>query len=141
MKLLDKLIRYHKFVLDEKRRLLRGLEEQQERVERALEELAREVHAEQMAARAAPEFAASYGVYARTAIERRNHLQQELAAARERTEAAREELRRAFEELKKYEITRETRARAERAERDRRDQIMLDEIAAVAHRRRQAEGR
>jgi flagellar export protein FliJ len=140
MQLLEKLIRYHKFLLDEKRRVLKALQDEEARIETALHDLQKELVTEQAAARAAPEALYAYGSFARAAIDRRAALHDELVAAAAKVEAAREELAQAFEELKKYEITKDNRDRAEREELDRREQIELDEIASVGHRRRRLEG-
>lgn len=135
MSTLDKLIRYHRFLLDEKRRILRAMEEAEARLQAATEALEAEIRREQTVAGGSAEVGFAYGGYAAQAVRRRAGLKQQLAVARADVEAAREALAVAFEELKKYEITRDIRAEAARQEADRREQSFLDEIALTQHRR------
>ena len=137
MSTLDKLIRYHRFLLDEKRRALREMEEAEARIDAALEALEAEVRAEQAVASASSEVGFAYGGYAARSIRRRNGLLQQKAAARAQVESAREELAVAFEEVKKYEITRDIRRDEERQEANRREQGFLNEIALNQHRLRE----
>lgn len=139
MSVLEKLIRYHKFLLDEKRRALRDVQTEEDRVETAIDDLANEVLTEQRVAKASPDYGPAYGSYARLALDRRATLHEELAEASARVEAARDELADAFEELKKFEITKDNRDQAELEEFNRREQIELDEVAALGHIRRKGE--
>ena len=133
---LDKLIRYHRFLLDEKRRVLREMEEAEARIGSAIEALEAEIRNEQAVAGGSSEVGFAYGGYAARTIRRRSGLKQQLAAAQADVEAAREALAQAFEELKKYEIARDIREEAARQEANRREQLVLDEIALNQHRRR-----
>ncbi|MGE4219098.1 MAG: flagellar FliJ family protein [Alphaproteobacteria bacterium] len=134
---LDKLIRYHRFLLDEKRRALREMEDAEARIVAAIETLEMEIRREQTVAGGSTEVGFAYGGYAARAIRRRTGLKQQLAAAQAEVEAAREALALAFENLKKYEITRDIRDEAARQEAARREQVFLDEIALNQHRRRE----
>lgn len=136
MSVIEKLIRFHKFTLDEKRRLLKELQEQEARIEAAIARLDCEVRAEQAFARGQTDFAPYYGGYASRTKLRRDDLEIKLDQARGRVEAAREEVSQAFEELKKYEINKEARDEAAYRETERQTQIELDEIALTAHRRK-----
>lgn len=138
MSVIEKLIRFHKFTLDEKRRMLRELQEQEARIAAAIARLDNEVKAEQAFTRGQTDFAPYYGGYASRTKLRREDLEVKLGQARGRVEAAREEVTRAFEELKKYEITRDAQEAAALREDDRQDRIELDEIALTAHRRKDA---
>ena len=57
MSVLDKLIRFHKFDLDEKRRALRELEEQEAGVQKAIYNLDQEIQAEQSFSRSQADLA------------------------------------------------------------------------------------
>lgn len=134
--MLDKLIRYRKFLLDEKRRKVKQLQDREAEFEAAETRLDAEVLAEQQIARNSTEAAHAYGGYARAAIGRRKGLRASLVKVRAEIDAARAELAEAFEELKKYEITKADRDRALKTEEERRETAFLDEIALNTHRRR-----
>ena len=107
MSVIEKLIRFHKFDLDEKRRVLRDLEEQEASVQQVIDSLDQEIQSEQSFSRGQVDFAPYYGGYASRSKSRREALESELAKAHEQVEAAREVVTQAFEELKKYEITKD----------------------------------
>ena len=108
MSVIEKLIRFHKFDLDEKRRDLRELEEQEARIQESIDAIDQEVQSEQAFSRVDANFAPYYGGYATRTKARREALVDELSKAHEIVEEARETVVQAFEELKKYEITKET---------------------------------
>ena len=139
MSVLEKLIRYHKFLLDEKRRVLQDVQTEEDRIETSIDDLANEVLAEQHVAKTSPDYGPAYGRYAQRALDQRAALHEELAEANVKVEAARSQLADAFEELKKFEITKDNHDRAELEEFNRREQIELDEIAVVGHIRRKGE--
>lgn len=134
--MLDRLIRYRKFLLDEKRRKVKQLQDREAGFEAAIARLDAEVLAEQQVARGSAEVAHAYGGYAQAALGRRGGLQASLAGIRTQLEAALAELAEAFEELKKYEIAKADRDRALQREEMRRETAFLDEVALNAHRRR-----
>lgn len=136
MSVIEKLIRFHKFTLDEKRRMLKELQEQQARIEAAIVALDGEVRAEQAFARGQMDYAPYYGGYAGRTKARREDLVVKLGQAQGRVDMAHEEVTQAFEELKKYEITRDNQDLAAYREGERQTQIELDEVALTAHRRK-----
>ena len=71
MSAIEKLIRFHKFDLDEKRRYLRELEEQEARIQEAIDAIDQEVQSEQAFSRGEANFAPYYGGYATRTKSRR----------------------------------------------------------------------
>ena len=137
MSVIEKLIRFHKFDLDEKRRYLRELEEQEARIQEAIDAIDQEVQSEQAFSRAEANFAPYYGGYATRTKARREALVDELSKAHEIVEQARETVVQAFEELKKYEITKDQQDHRVYLEEERQTQIELDEIALTTHQRQE----
>jgi flagellar FliJ protein len=136
MSVIEKLIRFHKFDLDEKRRILRNLEEQEARIQQAIDRIDQEVESEQAFARRTADFAPYYGGYATRTKDRREGLEVERGKVHGGVEDARETVVRAFEELKKYEITKDQDNHRAYLEEERQDQIELDEIALTGHLRK-----
>ena len=137
MSVMEKLIRFHKFDLDEKRRYLRELEEQEARIQEAIDAIDQEVQSEQAFSRAEANFAPYYGGYATRTKASREALVDELSKAHEIVEQARETVVQAFEELKKYEITKDQQDHRVYLEEERQTQIELDEIALTTHQRQE----
>ena len=137
MSVIKKLIRFHKFDLDEKRRYLRELEEQEARIQEAIDAIDQEVQSEQAFSRGEANFAPYYGGYATRTKSRREALVDELSKAHEVVEEARETVVQAFEELKKYEITKDQQDHRAYLEEERQTQIELDEIALTTHQRQE----
>ena len=137
MSVIEKLIRFHKFDLDEKRRYLRELEEQEARIQEAIDAIDQEVQSEQAFSRGEANFAPYYGGYATRTKARREALVDELSKANEIVEEARETVVQAFEELKKYEITKDQQDHRAYLEEERQTQIELDEIALTTHQRQE----
>ena len=137
MSVMEKLIRFHKFDLDEKRRYLRELEEQEARIQEAIDAIDQEVQSEQAFSRGEANFAPYYGGYATRTKARREALVDELSKAHEIVEEARETVVQAFEELKKYEITKDQQDHRAYLEEERQTQIELDEIALITHQRQE----
>lgn len=140
---LKAIIRVRKWEVDEKRREL-GLVLDQEA---AIEDRQRALEAEVIRENAAlPENiraggigeAMTLGAYAARALERRRALAEELDAVRRRIEAMRDELADMFKDLKTFELAQEARELAARKEADRKEQIVLDEIGMDLFRRRTA---
>ena len=136
MSVIEKLIRFHKFDLDEKRRVLRDLEEQEASVQQAIDSLDQEIQSEQLFSRGQADFAPYYGGYASRNKSQREALESELAKAHEQVETARDIVSQAFEELKKYEITKDQKDHREYLEQERQNQNELDEVALTAHQRK-----
>ena len=137
MSVIEKLIRFHKFDLDEKRRYLRELEEQEARIQEAIDAIDQEVQSEQAFSRGEANFAPYYGGYATRTKASREALVDELSKAHEIVEQARETVVQAFEELKKYEITKDQQDHRAYLEEERQTQIELDEIALTTHQRQE----
>ena len=137
MSVIEKLIRFHKFDLDEKRRYLRELEEQEARIQEAIDAIDQEVQSEQAFSRGEANFAPYYGGYATRTKARREALVDELLKAHEILEEVRETVVQAFEELKKYEITKDQQDHRAYLEEERQTQIELDEIALTTHQRQE----
>lgn len=136
MSVIEKLIRFHKFDLDEKRRVLRELEEQESRIQEGIDRINQEVESEQAFARGTADFAPYYGGYAMRTKGRLEALEVELGKAHGEVEDAREIVVQAFEELKKYEITKDQDDHRAYLEEERQDRIELDEIALTGHLRK-----
>lgn len=137
MSVLRRLVRYHRHLLDEKRRTLRALEEQAASVERAIESLDNTVVAEKRVARRSSEVLGAYGGFAQSSLDRRGALLGALSEANGAVERAREELLDAFAEVKRYEVSLDHQELAEREEQGRKFQGQLDESALNLYRRRE----
>lgn len=138
MKGIDALIKIRVYELDQKRRALRQIEEVQAGIEQEIAALKDEITAEQKAARHSDEGSYTYGGYARRTITRRDELHRRLGEVAKQVDAARDDVARTFEGLKKFEITKETRESAEKAEANRRQGMVLDELGLNAHARNKA---
>lgn len=136
---LANLIRIHEWRVDEKRRRLgdlqRMLTEFLEQARRLEEELVRE---QKVAARVPSEGGYYYGGYAQAVIARRETLAHSIAKTEDEVAAAREDLREAYRELKKYEVAQANRTAAEKKEEDRRETAVLDEVGLQAFIRKKA---
>ena len=140
MKTLDSLVRLHNWQVDEKRRALASLEtlgrDLRVRVARLDEELAAE---RRVAAEALPG-TVDFPAYAATVAARRAVLEKSIADVDRQIEDAREEVSRAFQDLKKYEHVRAGKRNHLRLKALRRAQNVLDEVAINMYRRGRAEG-
>lgn len=135
MSVLRRLVRYHRHLLDEKRRALRALEERSASIETSIETLDRTVVSEQQAARAFEEGPGVYGEFARASLERRVTLLEALSEANREVEEARSDLLDMFGEMKRYEIGLQHQEAEERLAADRRAQDAVDEAALNQYRR------
>ena len=136
MKNIDALIKIHAFELDEKRRALQQIEVFRADIENSLDRLAEQLSSEQNAARSSEAGIYAYGDYARAVIQRRKALEESLSAVTDQVEQARDAVARAFETLKKYEITKAGRDSVALAEARRRERILLDELGLNQYSRR-----
>ncbi len=126
---LNSLIRLHEWRVDEKRRtlgdLLRVVGDLETRARRLEEDLANE----QGVARASPDEAGfMYGNYAHAVILHRERIAESIAAAETKIAAAREALNEAYRDLKKYELAQRARDGRAARERERAEQLVLDEL-------------
>lgn len=138
MKTIDTLIRLAKLEVDNRRRTLAELLDQDAAFDRAIARLDQEVEDERDKARQFPEFATGYTAYAKHAADRRSALVESKAVLSVQIDEARDQLAESFEEQKKFEITAENQAAQEAADLDRREQVELDELGLQGHRRDQS---
>ena len=118
----------------QKRRMLAEQLRQLENLLGQLQALEQELQTEQELAQAMPtEAGLLYGAYAAHAIERRENILRRIMEQQKAVEEAREDLRDAFLEFKKYEIAEEQRAIKIEAELAREEQAILDEIGLVTY--------
>lgn len=135
---LKTLIRLAKFDVDEKRRVLTALQNQEEQTLHDI--LASEVQLrkeQELAAADATGVGFIYGAYHRAWMDQRQMLFNRLATIRQQIEIARDELAESFRTQKTYEVTQANRERREQEELDRKEQAFLDEVAQTQHRRRE----
>ena len=137
---LKTLIRVRDWQVDEKQRavgaLLRDLDDLKARA-RALDH---EVTSEQEIARSAPDEAGmAYAGYARRVLNHRDELAQSITKAEEAVSNAKNELSQAYRDLKTVKIAQENRERLAAAEAERRQTIVLDEIALQGFRQRSSD--
>lgn len=137
MKGLAALIRVRKFELEEKRRHLAELEEAAARLETAIVRLAEDVKREQLVASHDLEASFTFGAFASWSLDRRRQLEQALIAAQDEVRQAMDLVAEAYQDLKKLEIAQEMRRKRELAERERKEQMRLDDMALVGYRRKQ----
>ncbi|MEQ9333300.1 flagellar FliJ family protein [Thalassobaculum sp.] len=136
MRPFDTLIRLSEQQLDEKRKALSQLESGLEVARAGRAALDVELAKEQQAAGQSIDGARTYGAYAMAMIARRKAADQLIRDTETAVEAAREEVRTAFAELKRYQITHDARLAKLAAEQARKDQAVADETAQQLHRRK-----
>ena len=139
MRLLNNLIRLHKWRLDEKRQTLADLERLGDDLQTRLQTLKLEADQERALAARSDDVRFAYPAYAAATGDKRATLSASLVEITERIEAAQDEVTTAFRELKRLEISLETHERRQRAVAERREQIRLDEIAIEGHRGRRTD--
>jgi flagellar FliJ protein len=131
------LIRLHKWRVDEKRRALGVLLGKVRSLEQQAAALEEQIQSEQQAAAAEPGGVGMYyGTFARAAVSQREVIYNEINELEEKIAVAQAEVREEYRDFKSFEIAQEARDNREYAERIRRDQIVLDEVAQEAHRRK-----
>lgn len=136
MRPFDTLIRLSEQQLDDKRKALAQLESSLEVARAGRAALDTELAAEQKAAAGSVEGGFTYGAYAQAMIARRKAADQLVVDTETAVEAAREQVRAAFAELKRYQITHDARLAKLAAEQARKDQAVLDETAQNLARRK-----
>jgi len=130
---LKNLIRLNDWQVEEKQRALGDLLNAVAALEAKRRQLEEELVRERKAAAEAPsEIGIYYGNFAKAALVRRRALEQAIAEGEAEVAAARDRLREAYRELKKYEVAQAQRDAREAAERDHREQLFLDEIGIQA---------
>jgi flagellar export protein FliJ len=130
------LVRLNDWEVDQKRRYLAEQLRQLENLIGLLENLEQELIREQAHAASMPtEGGMLYGAYAEQTIRRREDYQRRIAEQEQHVSAAREQLRLAFLEFKKFEITEERRVERIEADLSREEQLDLNEIGIMAYNR------
>ena len=112
------------------------MEELGEKLRHDLEGLEAELRQEQSAATDSIEGTIAFPAFVAAALERRKRLRVSIANLDLAIEAAREEVREAYQEVKKYELARDNRERRERDRLALRERKAFDELAATLHRRK-----
>jgi flagellar FliJ protein len=136
-KSLKSLIRLHRWTVDERRRELGAFLAREEQLRGERRRIDDELASEKKIATEDVMAAFGFAGYIRGYMERREMLDRAIAAAMREIEAAQERLAEAYRQLKTFEITQANREKRELAERNRAEQIVLDEVGATLHRRRQ----
>ncbi|MDJ0686431.1 MAG: flagellar FliJ family protein [Alphaproteobacteria bacterium] len=131
MKTLGTLIRMAKFEVDERRRSLSVILEREAEFHRRLAALDAEFERERDLARASPELARNFGVFADRHKRRRAVVENRIAALQPAIVKARDDLAEAFETQKRYEITRDRNQEEAAAEEKRVEQAELDDLTSV----------
>ena len=136
MSALGSLVRVHTWALNEKRQTLVGLEELADKLQGDLEALEAELQREQSAATGSIEGTIAFPAFVAAALERRKRLRVSIANLDLGIEAAREEVREAYQEVKKYELARDNDERRERDKLALNERKELDELGAALHQRK-----
>ena len=136
MKHFESQIRLHKWHVDEAQRRLAELLRLEDRLREDLRRLEAEQSSEQQIAAASLEASMTYGAYAEQLIERRHKLNRSIAEVVEQVTQAREALKDAFAELKKFELAAEAAEERVRKRRGQREQALQDEVGIGIYRRR-----
>ncbi|MEX0693141.1 MAG: flagellar FliJ family protein [Rhodospirillales bacterium] len=131
------LVRINDWEVDQKRRFLAEQLRLLENLMLMLENLEDELAREQAFAATNPiEGGMTYGAYAEQAIQRRENFIRRIGDQEREVANAREQLRLAFLEFKKFEITEERRVARVEDEQNRTEQLDLDEIGVMAFNRK-----
>lgn len=135
MKPFQSQIRLHKWTVDEAQRQLADLMRLADRLRQDVADLEAEVIREQRAASQSFEAGLTYAAYASRLIERREKLHRSIAEVEGQIEQARDALKDAFAELKKFELAAEAAEERAKKKRDAQEQTTLDEVALGIFRR------
>ena len=134
------LVRLNKWKVDEKSRALGVLLTEAQRLADIEAALLVEIEQEKIAAANSIEAGALFAGYVVAVHERRRRLEADRGKIEKRIEVARDELRAAMGEAKKFEIADNNAKARARAERLAKDNAALDEAALNAFRRNSEEG-
>lgn len=134
---LSPLIRVRKHTVEQKQKALAELYKQAEELlsqkKKLIDQLAIE---RQKVDEMGVEALGYFGRYSEVVRERSEEIDESMKMLEVRIEVAREDMRLAFAELKKIEITQERRDDAEEAAREKKADQLLDEIAIESYRRK-----
>jgi len=137
MKGLDSLIRVHKWKLDEKRRELADFENLRAGFVKQLRALEDEQQREQDVAGNNFEVGFSFANYAAAAKRQRENIQASIEDVDAKIAELNVEVTVCYQDLKKYQVALDARKVKEKYERDRIEQMGLDELAIELHRRKE----
>lgn len=132
------LTRVHSWILNEKQQKLAGIVELVDKMKADLKRLEAEIDSENRAAADSIEGTVAFPAFVAAALERRRRLRQTIAELEQSIDTVREEVRAAFEEMKKYERAAELEERQKSDERARREQVEQDETSTIKFQREQA---
>lgn len=135
------IIRFKRFQLDEKRQALAGWHRFADELRADRTQLEQSIATEQRVALESvdPNTTLSFGAFVRVALDRRQRIDESLAKIEAQVEAATEEVREAFADLKRFEQTQAQRQSRESLRRARIETAQLDEIGLEGYRRRSAD--
>lgn len=139
MKGLATLIRLAKRELDELKRRQTSMEMQKDQLYLTIERLHEELRVEQALAEKTMEMASFYGGFAKRIKEREETIRAEIKKIDEALIKLSDEIIIAFADLKKYEIAQENAKARKKAEDNRKETIMFDDIAGQQFLRKQKE--
>lgn len=139
MKGLSTLIKLHKRTLDELRRKITSLENQKAQLLLLSDKLLDELSRENKMATKQLEMARFFGDFAKRIKNRREELAREVASLDKQIASLGEEVAIAYGEVKKFEIAQANIEKREKQKQNRKETIMLDEIAGQQHRRKPVE--
>lgn len=139
MKTLDTLIRLHKRTLDELRRNMVSLENQKSQLQQAIVNLHKDLEKEMQLAGKQPEMSNFFGEFAKRIKTRQESLHGEIHSLDVKITELNNKIFEAFTELKKYEIAKENAKQREREAENRKETIMLDEIATQQFLKKQSD--
>jgi len=140
MKGVAAMVRVHKWKLEERSRILQELERLRQKLQQAASQLEAELVAEQHQARGGGLASLTYGGYAQSVIQRRDHIAKSLSEVDAQAEQARADVALAFQELKKYELAMANREKQKKQKEAKNERQTLDELGTTMHRRRQRQG-
>jgi flagellar export protein FliJ len=134
---LETLIRLHKAEVDARRLAVADLEMEQDRFRAGIAALDQALVDERGVAAHSFEAATAFGPYLEASRQRRAMLEEQIGVLEMEILAARDLLRDAYAELKKFELSAERQAAASKALASRREQQQLDEVGLSIFRRRE----
>ena len=130
---LETLSRLNEWNVEQKRRKLGEIMGLIDRCEGEARKLEEDLVKEQAAAASSPSEAGFlYGNFAERVIDRRAIIQLSIQPVETQADEAREEVSEAYRDLKKYEKALEARKKREEKEIERKEQIVIDEVATQA---------
>ena len=135
MKRLKTLIKLHRRRLDEKRVRRLALEDERAALVAIADGLERELEAERRTAAESLEARYTFEAYGERMTARKQAVADDIATFDDALAKADSEIAAAFQELKRYEISRDARETRARNALARRERMQLDEIGANQHRR------